>query len=342
MLARRQRSNLATVKTASAIALVALLATGCQCESESEASTHSTPAPGAPSSAAVAVDRAGPTPIPASDRVVGIGDLHGDLQAARDALELAGAIDAENDWIGGKLVVVQTGDQLDRGDDEPEIVALFDALAEKARAKGGAVISLNGNHEVMNVQGDFRYVTGEGFSDFASYAGSARDPAELMRVPSSARGRAVAFFPGGPLALRLAERPITAIVGDTLFVHGGVLPAHASYGLARANEQTRAWMRGELAALPPILDGDQAPIWTRAYGDVVVPDSACETLSSVLAGLKVERMVVGHTVMKDGISSACNERVWRIDVGLSKHYGGATAVLEIQGDRVRAITARDE
>jgi hypothetical protein len=326
------------VKAASAIALIALLSTGCQCERESEARTHATSTPRSASSA----PPAGPTPIPATERVVGIGDLHGDLSAALSALKLAGAINDENDWIGGKLVVVQTGDQLDRGDDEPEIVALFDALAEKAKAKGGNVVSLNGNHEVMNAQGDFRYVTGEGFSDFSSYAGSARDPARLERVPSEAKGRAVAFLPGGPLAIKLAERPITAIVGDTLFVHGGVLPAHASYGLARANEQTRAWLRGELGQLPPILDGDDAPIWTRAYGDVFVPERACDALSNVLSGLKVKRMVVGHTVMKDGISSACDARVWRVDVGLSKHYGGRTAVLEIRGDRVRAITADDD
>jgi hypothetical protein len=322
---------LSIVKIAALIA-VALLTAGCQCERESEARAQPAAQAKAASTAPPAADQAGPTPIPAPDRVVGIGDLHGDLSAALSALKLAGAIDAENDWIGGKLVVVQTGDQLDRGDDEPEIVSLFDALAEKAKAKGGTVISLNGNHEVMNVQGDFRYVTGEGFTDFSSYGGGG-DPA---------RGRALAFQPGGPLALRLAERPITAIVGDTLFVHGGVLPVHTRYGLLRANEQTRAWMRGELKQIPTILDGDQAPIWTRAYGDVAVPRVACDALGSVLGSLKVKRMVVGHTVMKDGISSSCDERVWRIDVGLSKHYGGRPAVLEIHGDRVRALSDRDD
>src|SRR5262245_45911028 len=53
---------------------------------------------------------------PAPERVVAIGDLHGDLDSARRALVLAGAIDDKDAWIGGKLVVVQTGDEIDRGD----------------------------------------------------------------------------------------------------------------------------------------------------------------------------------------------------------------------------------
>src|SRR5690606_26650725 len=78
-------------------------------------------------------------------RVVAIGDLHGDLSATRAALRLAGAIDERDRWVGGRLVVVQTGDQLDRGDDEPEILALFERLAVEAEAAGGAVHSLLGN-----------------------------------------------------------------------------------------------------------------------------------------------------------------------------------------------------
>ena len=284
---------------------------------------------------------AGPERIAVPDRLVAIGDVHGDVAAAKEALKLAGAIDAQNDWIGGKLVVVQTGDQLDRGNDEPDVLELFDALADKAKAAGGRVVSLNGNHEIMNVQGDFRYVTEEGFSDFASHVSAARDPAPLERFPTPSRGRAAAFLPGGPIALRLAERPVTAIAGDTLFAHGGVLPAHASYGLDKLNKQARAWIRGEVTRIPPMLDGEEAPTWTRAYGNPMPGERECTALAKVLDGLKVKRLVVGHTVQNDGITSGCKDRVWRIDVGLAKHYGGKPAVLEIQGDRVRVLS-RDE
>ena len=61
-------------------------------------------------------------------RIVAFGDVHGDLEAARGALRLAGAIDEQDHWIGGDLIVVQTGDQLDRGDQEQEILDLFERL----------------------------------------------------------------------------------------------------------------------------------------------------------------------------------------------------------------------
>jgi hypothetical protein len=50
-----------------------------------------------------------------------------------------------------------------------------------------------------------------------------------------------------------------------------------------------------------------------------------------------KRMVVGHTVQRGGITSACDDRVWRIDVGLSRFYGGDTEVLEITGDTVKKL-----
>ena len=67
-----------------------------------------------------------PTRFPAPPRLLAFGDVHGDLQATRQALRLAGAIDAHDRWVGGPLVVVQTGDQLDRGDDEGRMNFLAD------------------------------------------------------------------------------------------------------------------------------------------------------------------------------------------------------------------------
>ena len=52
-------------------------------------------------------------------------------------------------------------------------------------------------------------------------------------------------------------------------------------------------------------------------------------------------MVVGHTVQQQGINSACDNKVWRIDVGLSRFYGNKPSVLEIRGDQVRPLTEAD-
>ena len=49
-------------------------------------------------------------------------------------------------------------------------------------------------------------------------------------------------------------------------------------------------------------------------------------------------MIVGHTVQKKGITSACGGMVWRIDVGMSTYYGGQAQVLEIADGKVRVIS----
>ncbi len=272
---------------------------------------------------------------PSAPRVVAIGDVHGDLTALRVALKLVGAIDDTDNWIGGELVVVQTGDLLDRGDDERQILDLVERLQREASAAGGGLHVLNGNHETMNVQGDFRYVTERGYTAFADIASGAVPAAELERFAGPARGRAAAFLPGGSYARKLARHPVVLAVGDSLFVHGGVLPEHVRYGLAKLNRETADWMLGK-GPLPPLLRGPDAPVWSRHFSDGV-PGEACEVLTQVLQALKLKRLVVGHTVQQNGITAACGERVWRIDVGMAHHYGGKPAALEIQAGKARPI-----
>lgn len=277
-----------------------------------------------------------PTRFPAPPRIVAIGDLHGDLAATRAALRLAGAVDERDDWAGGDLVLVQTGDQLDRGDDEREILDLLDRLAEQAAAAGGAVHVLNGNHELMNVQGDVRYVTLDGFADFLEEPVPGLAGADPATVVAAVVARIRAFRPGGPEALRLAKRNVVVVVGETVFVHGGVLPKVAGYGVERLNQETREWLRGERRAPPELLLDREGPVWSRHYSRDTGADD-CRLLAEALGRLGASRMVVGHTVQKERITSACDGRVWRIDVGLSRHYGGTPAALEIVGDEVRVL-----
>lgn len=185
----------------------------------------------------------------------------------------------------------------------------------------------------MNVELDFRYVTNGGWTDFADVPYDNSDPL-LQDYPAYQRGRVAAFRPGGPYALLLAGHNMVMQVGDTVFVHGGVLPWHASMGLARINSDVQAWMRGEADAPERWISGD-APVWTRVYSDDD-ETPACSELTEALDLLGATRMVVGHTV-QDEANPACDGRVWRIDVGMAETYGGRPTALEIVDEQARIL-----
>ena len=277
-----------------------------------------------------------PTRFPGAERIVAVGDVHGDLDATKRVLRLAGLIDGSDHWSGGTTVFVQTGDQLDRGDDEQEILDLLTRLESEATAAGGAMHILNGNHELMNASGDFRYVTPGGMADFADAPGVDTDAERVRHYPEALRSRAAAFLPGGPYAKVLATRNTAVVVGDSVFVHGGVLPKYAPK-LKALNEAGRLWL-SKGGEPPAELLAPDGLVWLRDYSMPEPTEQACADLDAALAELKVSRMVVGHTVQARGVTSACGGKVWRIDVGMAKHYGGKPAALEITGGTLRVLT----
>lgn len=270
-----------------------------------------------------------------AQRIVAIGDLHGDVGATKAALLLAGAIDETEHWVGGDLIVVQTGDQLDRGDDEQVILDWLDRLQDEARAAGGVLHILNGNHELMNARPDLRYVTEGGFADFEDTVEIDEPDSLLLAHDPAHRARVAAFRPGGPYAKLLAERPVVLVIGDNVFVHGGVLPMHLDYGLDRLNEEVSRWLLGE-GEPPAFIHTRESPTWTRNYSDDVQSDD-CSQLAGVLERLGAKRMIVGHTVQEEGITPLCGEKVWCIDSGMSEYYGSRVEVLEIDGNQVRVL-----
>ena len=313
-------------------ALLFCLSSACD---RSKPSEPPPPAP-TPTATATASAKASVFP-PAPPRIVAIGDLHGDLDATKRVLRLAGATDAKGAWIGGKLVVVQTGDEIDRGDDDRAILDLFESLKADAAKAGGEVVAMLGNHEVMNASFDFRYVTPGAYTTFADVKPKNDGvAAALDHLTPPSRGRAAAFAPGGAYATMLAKRPVIYGSGDTVFVHGGVLPKHVTYGIDRINADAHAYLLGEKSDPPRLLTSEDGPLWTRMYSAAPGREE-CAMLKDALAALGVKRMVMGHTVQRNGINPACDGKAWRIDVGMSKIYEGPIQALQIEGDVVTVL-----
>lgn len=261
------------------------------------------------------------TNLPQVDRLIVVGDVHGDLTALKRALYKAGAIDEDLEWVGGKLVIVQIGDILDRGDNDFEVINLFEKLKKDAKKNGGVIHTLSGNHELMNVQLDFRYVTDLSTERFEESTGLTREEA---------------FKPGGEYARLLAEFPVVIKIGKIIFVHGGIVPEQVKYGIDRLNYELSSWMKGDPDDLSNHLKGEQGLVWRRDYSEDT-DEEDCEKLYETLELLDAEMMIVGHTV-QDNINSECNGHVWRVDTGMSWYYGGVTEVLEIKNGEINVLS----
>lgn len=323
-----------------------------------------------------------PTILPPVKRIIAIGDIHGDLKLAIKSFKLAGLIDDNFNWIADPpdTVVVQVGDQIDscrpipgvyncqKNRDENDIaddvnvLNFFDEMNEKASKHGGMVYSLLGNHELMNSEGDLKYVSYDNYYNF-SYKDS------NGKVYEGPNGRKMAFRPGGPLAEHIAcTRNSVLIIGSTLFVHAGVLPVLAERlehlnldsetKLRYLNAVVRKWLLHKLSQNENtygkllIDDPKISPFWTRIYGTIPVhtkidTGKCFNSVKKTLEVFKIGHIVVGHTpqmyTTKNGINGTCYEKndnkLYRIDGGFSmafRIFGNQymIQVLEILDDKI--------
>ncbi len=100
--------------------------------------------------------------------VVALSDIHGAHDAFLRALVEGGVVDDKGHWRAGGRHLIITGDLLDRGPDSRAAMDLLMRLEEEAAAAGGQVHVLLGNHEVMNLVGDLRYVSAGEYAAFAA------------------------------------------------------------------------------------------------------------------------------------------------------------------------------
>jgi hypothetical protein len=270
-------------------------------------------------------------------RVVVIGDIHADANVLRRTFQLAGATNVKNEWIGGTLTVVQMGDLIGRSDDEREVLDFVFDVQRKAAARGGTVHALIGNHEVFGGRVDNQAVGPNPFPAYEGVAALRRDDSRLRVLPPYARARGAALMTGGPYARKIAAFPVVLKIGETVFVHGGVVPRWAQYGVDRINAEVRQWLLGHTPEPDSALgvdDGDR-PMWTRQFSSDV-DESDCVVLEESLRILGARRMIVAHTVHRE-ITARCDERVWAVDVGMSRAYGGDMQLLEIRDDRALRV-----
>jgi hypothetical protein len=269
--------------------------------------------------------------FPAVKRIVAIGDIHGDFKALLKVLHKANIINTNGDWDDNNknTIVIQLGDLLDRGGrgyedttnfrEEIDILQYIEHLHKQAsdpkKKLNSAFITLIGNHELMNILGDFRYVS-----------------ENAMKGMGGEEGRRNLFLAGGPIAKHIGCCSYGICkIGDWTFVHAGVLPQHLKddeFSFSNINNMVRKIMRGELQEhdLNPsqreFIFGNNGIFWTRELSKNNPNCSLANESVHILNNGNGENggIVVGHTVQKQ-INSKCGGKVWAIDNGMSDAFG---------------------
>jgi Calcineurin-like phosphoesterase len=202
-----------------------------------------------------------------AERLIAIGDIHGDFDDFGLLLKRVGLVDAANHWSGGTSTVVQTGDLIDRGPKGRQVMDLLMSLEKEAASASGHVLVLLGNHEVMNILGDLRYVPAEDYAAFADsesenrrktayqeYAAWYTSHTQLLapieqpklalteeewmqKHPAGFLEYREAMAPEGKYGKWVRQHAALAKIGDTIFLHGGIHPNLISLKLEQVNSQ---------------------------------------------------------------------------------------------------------
>ena len=230
-------------------------------------------------------------------RIIAVGDLHGDFTAWRDIARAAGLIDGDGDWTGKDTILVQTGDVVDRGPDSLKIIHDLMRLQNQAARGKGQVVSLVGNHEAMNMTGDLRYVSAADYAAFtdrdserrretaydtnkAAIAANYRkdDPqmtdeairqAWYLATLLGSVEHQLAWRPDGKIGRWIVGNPAMVLLEDTLFVHAGISPPYIHLPIAEINRQVSAALQAQARDMSAIINDPVGPLW---YRGLAVPD----------------------------------------------------------------------
>ena len=329
---------------------------------------------------------------PKVKRLIAIGDLHGDLNVTLIALRLAKVIPQnifpynvnQISWCGGDTWVIQLGDQIDRcrpdnwkknciedlndvTEDEGNnmmIIQIFQKLDVMAKAQGGRVLGMLGNHELMNIDRDFRYVSPQEFLEFVP-------PNERNKkytddgYPYGYYHRLKVFERGGNIAKHYAiQKKSITLIGKNLFVHGGVSHKLMSkYSIHELNQIVQKWLLKQGDERQDKIfdevfrdDDDMSPFWCRLYSeDDGYGENTEKGYNELLRIINsrnrlmepLERIIIAHTpqfMENKYMNSLYGDRLWRIDVGMSRAFGShdncgdnkyrQIQVLEILNDQI--------
>jgi len=246
------------------------------------------------------------------EKLVVIGDIHADYETLIKTLQYAGLINKKLEWAGKKTHLIVIGDLVDgknrvgdwTNDSDIRVINFLEKLMSSANKLGGKVVILLGNHEFMNMAGNFSYSGVKGIKEMGGENGRSK------------------YFRGE--FKQFAKKCYLAVqYDDWIFCHAGIAPEISKkYSIHDLNTLLLLYLDNKMNdaiknRFVEIISGTHGILTTREFG---VDDVDGSRLNKTLTNYRANHMVVGHTVQKN-INSMCNHKLWRVDVGLSRAFG---------------------
>ncbi len=299
------------------------------------------------------------------ERIVAIGDIHGDYDHFVKILWAAELVNENLNWIGGKTHLVQLGDIMDRGPDARKILDLLMRLEKQATVAKGKVHVLLGNHEEANLLGiafdtegyvsseqfvsflpeDFKDKTEKEFETNTAFSFASKEERQevlqnywrqVMKNDPAARDEYFSFF-YDYYGKWLIKKNVAIKINDAVFVHGGISQKFSTWKLEDINDRARKelrFLRKRVYIEPKIVYASEGPLWFRGliHND---ENEFKESVDLILKNLNANYIVVGHSVrnkeyLKDLNLSRFDGRVWGMDTGISRGYQGILSALIIE------------
>lgn len=237
-------------------------------------------------------------------KIAAVSDVHGQYELFMTLLRNNGIIDHDDNWSFGNGHFVITGDIFDRGPKVTEALWFLYNLEQQAEQDGGKVHFLLGNHEVMVLNGDLRYL----------------HPKYTKVAKITDRNYESLFAENTVLGNWLRHRSLLVTINGILFVHGGFHPeiVNTKLSLAEINHLFRQHLIKRELKIPregvaKFLYGDKGPIWYRGY--FREPAATMEEIQQLLRFFGVNHIVVGHTT-QEKIRTAYGGKIIAVDAGM--------------------------
>jgi len=258
-----------------------------------------------------------PSEYPAAARLLAISDIEGNFDALRGLLLASGVIDVQYSWTFGNGSLVLAGDCMDRGPYVTECLWLLYSLEMKAREQGGYVHFVLGNHDIMNMQNDLRYVP-------AKYLANAH----LQQCDYTQW-----YTPHTELGRWLATKNVVEKIGPLLVVHGGISSAVSDLQLSIQNMNELCRQR-YFINLPPrhpalyqLTYASTSPFWYRGYADGT---ATRQQVNDTLRRFDVQHIIIGHTI-EEQLTTYFNGKVINVD---TPHAEGISEGLLVEEGRL--------